>query len=151
MEFAADPLQLATALRRSATRLVRRVRAERLDPSLSTTKLSVLGHLVVRGPMTAGDLADADRLQPQSLTRPLGELVAAGLVRRVADPADRRRAVLSITADGFAQVQRDMAQRDAWLAAAIDEQVSPEERRALGVAAGVMERLAELGTVRAPR
>lgn len=109
-------------------------------PSL---ELSVLAHLNRRGSMTAGEIAAAERVQPQTLTRTLASLEGKGAIRRQADPADRRRSALSITAAGFEVLVTDMRQRDSWLALAMTEELTPTERRLLYLAGELMERLAE--------
>ena len=47
-----------------------------------------------------GELARALRVHPSSLTGVLRRLERAGLIRRVPDPADGRRAIVSLTAKG---------------------------------------------------
>ncbi len=49
------------------------------------------------GRMTAGQLASAARLTSGAVTAVLDRLERAGLVRRVADPADRRRVMVEVT------------------------------------------------------
>ena len=56
--------------------------------------LDVLG---TRGPMTAGQLAEAVRLTTGAVTGVLDRLEAAGLVRRVRDTDDRRRVFVEVT------------------------------------------------------
>jgi DNA-binding MarR family transcriptional regulator len=56
--------------------------------------LDILG---TRGPMTAGQLADAVRLTTGAVTGVLDRLEAAGLVRRIRDTADRRRVNVEVT------------------------------------------------------
>jgi DNA-binding MarR family transcriptional regulator len=133
----------ATSLRRGTMRLGRRLRLERPERSVTSAELSVLGLLYRRGPMSAGALAWAERVQPQSLTRTLAALEERGVVRREPDAADRRRSVLSITESGRAVIQADVAQRDSWLATAIAGQLSPAEAQLLMMAGELMERLAE--------
>ena len=133
----------ATSLRRGTMRLGRRLRLERPEPSGTGAELSVLGLLYRRGPMSAGELAWAERVQPQSLTRTLAALEERGMVNRQPDSADRRRSVLSITESGRAVLYADVAQRDSWLALAIADQLSPAEAQLLMMAGELMERLAE--------
>jgi DNA-binding MarR family transcriptional regulator len=132
----------AIALRRGALRLAQRLRRERGPAALSNAKLSVLAALHRNGELTARQIADLERLQPQSLTRTLQSLEGAGLVRRRADPADRRRAQLAITRKGTDALALEMAGRDAWLAAALAEHATPAERGVLALSAELMERLA---------
>jgi DNA-binding MarR family transcriptional regulator len=138
-------LDTATAVRRGATRLARRLRAERPEPGETLLRLSVLSHLHGRGPMTPGALAAADRLQPQSLSRTLAGLEHDGLASRAADGHDRRRSVLAITAVGQEVLRRDFRQRDSWLALAMAG-LTPTEREVLRLAADLMDRLADSDT-----
>ena len=121
--------------------LGRRLQAERAADGLSLTKISVMGHLARRGEMTPTELAAADRLQPQSLTRVLAELERDGRVIRVRGTVDRRQRVLRLTAAGQADLKADMRQRDQWLARTMAEELSPTERDLVVLAAGLIERL----------
>src|ERR1700675_3300704 len=56
--------------------------------------LDILG---TRGPMTAGQLAEAVRLTTGAITGVLDRLESAGLVRRVRDTKDRRRINVEVT------------------------------------------------------
>lgn len=59
--------------------------------------LRLVGHY---GSVSAGELARTLHIHPSSLTGMLRRLEQAGLLRRKRDPADGRRAVLSLTASG---------------------------------------------------
>jgi DNA-binding MarR family transcriptional regulator len=102
----------------------------------------VLGHLRRHGPATPGEVAAAERQRPQSLTRVFAELQAEGLIAREPDTADRRQSVLSLTEAGRRALERDMAERDAYLSRALDS-LSPTERGVLELAVALMERLAD--------
>jgi DNA-binding MarR family transcriptional regulator len=102
----------------------------------------VLAELYREGERTPRQLAEVERLQPQSLTRTLAALERDGLVRRRRDDTDRRRVWIGLTAEGAEALRADMAERDAWLEQEIDR-LSPAERAVLAVAAELMERLAE--------
>jgi len=121
--------------------LSRRLQAERSPDGLSLTKISILGHLARRGELTASELAAADRLRPQSLTRVLAELERDGLVAAERDPADARQRRLRLTFTGRADLVADMRQRDAWLATAMADALSPTERDLVILAAALIERL----------
>jgi DNA-binding MarR family transcriptional regulator len=143
-----EVLQAARAARRGATRLARRLRMERPSPPQarpepSNLALSVLAHLHRRGPMSPGALAEAERLQPQSLTRTLARLERQHLVVRRPDARDHRRSLLALTEAGARALTADMRQRDDWLAAAMARQLTRAERELLRLAGDLMERLAE--------
>jgi DNA-binding MarR family transcriptional regulator len=137
-DYPTDPL--VAQVRRGATRLARRLRFERPADSLSLTKLSVLAHLHRGDAVTPGEIAAADWLQPQSLTRVLAELEADGLITRSRDAYDRRQFVLGLTADGAAVLAADMGARDRWLAEAM-RGLSETERQVLYLAGKLMDRL----------
>ncbi len=69
--------------------------ADRLG--LTSNELEVLGTLVARGAMSAGDLAKRTGLTSGAVTRLIDRLVERGSVRRLPDPEDRRRVLVEIT------------------------------------------------------
>jgi len=64
---------------------------------LNPTDQRCLAALVMRGPMTAGRLADASYLSAGAMTASIDRLERAGFVRRVRDEEDRRRVVVEAT------------------------------------------------------
>jgi DNA-binding MarR family transcriptional regulator len=72
---------------------------------INRTDLRLLG-AVLHGPLTAGDVAAAVRLSPAAATTAIQRLVARGYLTREPDPADRRRAVVALTASA-----RELAER----------------------------------------
>jgi len=139
-----NSFEAASVVRRAVGALGRRLRAERPANSLSATKLSLLGQLYRRGSTSAAELAELERVQPQSLTRVLAELAEAGLISRRADARDGRRQLLDISAEGRAALTGDMQQRDAWLAKAMADELSATEQEVLRLAAKLLERLADV-------
>jgi DNA-binding MarR family transcriptional regulator len=131
-----------TEIRRGATRLARRLRAERPASALSANKLAVLGHLHTHGSVSPGAIAEAERQQPQSLTRVLAELEQDGLIDRSRSAVDGRSSILSLTAAGRDALTHDMAERDTWLAAALS-QLTDVELELLRLGAALMNRIAE--------
>lgn len=69
--------------------------AERMG--VTSNELEVLGTLVARGPMSAGDIAHRTGLTSGAVTRLIDRLAERGAVRRQADAADRRRVLVEIT------------------------------------------------------
>ncbi|WP_274911414.1 MarR family winged helix-turn-helix transcriptional regulator [Streptomyces sp. WZ-12] len=138
----AVPDSAVAELRGAVMALARRMRTERGDGALPATKLLVLSRLGRHGPATPGRLAAAERLQPQSLTRTLADLAEQGLIVRTRSTGDRRQQTIAITDAGLAVLHADVADRDAWLAGAL-EQLNETEAGVLLLAAGLMRRLAE--------
>jgi len=144
-EYPVDPADPVVAqIRRGATRLARRLRFERPADALSPTKLSVLAHLHRGDAITPGEIAAADWLQPQSLTRVVAELETSGFITRRRDRHDRRQYVLELTAAGARALAEDMGARDRWLAEAMRE-LTETERQVLYLAGNLMDRLSGLG------
>jgi DNA-binding MarR family transcriptional regulator len=73
---------------------------------LNRTDLRCMGLLFSRGPLTAGQLAEATDLSPGAMTTVLDRLERAGLAHRLADPGDRRRVLVDITSDARDQGER---------------------------------------------
>ena len=133
----------ASSVRRGVIGLGRRLRAERSGPGPTGLELSVLGHLHRRGPMSPGDLATIEHVQPQSLTRTLTRLESDALLGRSPDPADGRRSLLAITPSGQDALRAEMGQRDNWLAAAMAEHLTSTEIELLRLAGDLLDRLAD--------
>jgi len=140
-----DELLTARALRRAVSRLHRRLRGLGPDDGMPLTKLSVLGQLFDRGPLAAGEIAALERVQPQSLTRTFNDLEADGLVRRVPDSTDGRRALLELTAAGRRALSREMRPRVDWLDHTMAGVLTPLECEIVRLATPLLVRLAEVG------
>src|SRR5438552_1523544 len=89
--------ELASILRPALLRLTRLIRIQRADTSVTLTQLSVLGALEKSGPMTPGELAAYERVQPPSMTKVLAALEEHGLVIRSPHPSDGRQAIIDLT------------------------------------------------------
>jgi DNA-binding MarR family transcriptional regulator len=68
---------------------------------VNRTDARCLDVLDQHGSMSAGDLAEASRLTTGAITAVIDRLERAGLARRVADPADRRRVLVEPTEKAF--------------------------------------------------
>lgn len=99
--------------------------------------------------MSPGDLAAAEHVQPQSLTRTLTGLESSGLLGRTPDPADGRRSLLAITPSGQDALRAEMERRDDWLAAAMTDSLTSTEIELLRLAGELLDRLAQSGPARA--
>lgn len=105
--------------------------------------LAVLSRLYRGGTHTPGELAEAERIHPQSLTRVLATLTSRELITRAPDPSDGRRSLLDITAAGRAVLREYSVQRERWLASAMDRSLSPTEQQLLRLASELLVRVAE--------
>ena len=133
---------LAADLRVALGRANRRVRAERGSAGLSDPQFSVLALLTRNGSMTPGQLAEADRVQPPTMTRTVSCLADLGLVVKAEHPSDGRQVVVSLTDRGQAEVRETRRRRDVWLTAQLTA-MTPDERDVLARAAVLLRRIAE--------
>ncbi|MEV0129073.1 MarR family transcriptional regulator [Dactylosporangium sp. NPDC050688] len=132
--------QLAAALRDSITRLNRRLRQARPIGDLTITQLSALTSLELHGALTPRELADAERVQPPTLTKIVAKLEERGLVQRTPHPTDGRQVILAATESGRAVIVEHRRARDEWLARQLAA-LTPEERETLGKAAEILGRI----------
>jgi len=139
-----DALRIASKVRRTITRMGRRLRALRSSHGVSVSQLSMLGHLYrAKQPMTAADLARLERLQPQSLSRIIAGLDEQGLIRRRQDGSDGRQLLIEITQAGKHLLVQDADRQSKWLANLMTTQLSKAEREIIAVAVDLLDEVAE--------
>ncbi|ROS21751.1 MarR family winged helix-turn-helix transcriptional regulator [Cellulomonas sp. PhB150] len=133
---------LASELRVAVGRASRRIRAERGEAGLPDNQFSVLLWIEKRGPLTPGQLAELERIQPPSMTRTVNCLAEDGLVSKAAHPTDGRAVVVSLTAAGKAEITETRRRRDTWLAVRL-ENLTADEQAHLAAATEILRRLAD--------
>jgi DNA-binding MarR family transcriptional regulator len=134
--------ELASQLRPALLRLTRLVRNQRVDMSVTLTQLSAMATLEKNGPMSAGELANCERVQPPSMTKVLANLEQRGLVVREVHPTDRRQAIIAITPAGLELLDSERRSRNAWLSKRLST-LTAEERALLQRVVPVLDKLAE--------
>ena len=77
---------------------------------LSESDVEALSVLLDSGAATAGRLSELMGLTSGAVTRVIDRLEQAGYVRRVPDPADRRRVIVELIPEKMAAVQATMDQ-----------------------------------------
>jgi DNA-binding MarR family transcriptional regulator len=135
--------ELAAVLRPPLLRLTRLIRNQRVDESVTLTQVSAMACLAKHGPMSAGELAAQERVQPPPMTKVLANLEERGLVRRAAHPSDRRQAIIAITDAGEELLESERRSRDLWLTQQL-ARLTPEERALLRKIVPVLDKLAQL-------
>ena len=116
----------ARRLHSAAIHLLRALRRQDSASGIGPARLSALSVLVFGGPLTLGELAQAEQVRPPTMSRVVAGLEEAGLVRREADPEDARRAHLHPTAAGRRLMEKARDRRvdelAAWLVALPDDE-----------------------------
>ena len=136
-----DTAALAHDLRLAVMRFSRRLRNQRVDTSVTLTHLAALSTLKRNGPMSPGELAAQERVQPPSMTRVVVALEGMGLVTRTPHPTDGRQVIIGLTPAAEELLTEEARAREAWLSGRLQE-LTAEERAVLREAAGIMEKLA---------
>jgi DNA-binding MarR family transcriptional regulator len=132
---------LASRLRLAVMRLNRRLRAQRAGNTVTLTQFSALSTLKKCGPMTPGELAAKEVVQPPSMTRVIAALEEAGYVSRKPHPTDGRQSIVALTESGLGLVLADISAREAWLDKRLAE-LTDAERKTLAQAAEIIEKIA---------
>jgi DNA-binding MarR family transcriptional regulator len=135
--------KVAGALQVSIGLLRRRARQLQADGELTLPETSALARLDRGGPMTATALAKLEQISPQSMGATLGALEERALIERRPDPADGRRAVVTITRTGLQLLQNRRNARTRLFADALSTGFTPAELKQLMAAAPLIERLAQ--------
>ena len=107
---------------------------------LTRTQTSVLATTARVGPLTAGELAHLEGLNPTMLSRVVGKLEGRGLVTRSPAPDDKRVTVLTATPEGRALHQRLRRDRTTVFARTLRE-IGPDHAADLLAALPALEAL----------
>lgn len=93
------------------------------------------------GPLTPGELAAREGVQPPSMTRVIAALEELDFVTRRPHPTDGRQAIVALTDAGRAYHDAEVSIREAWLDRRLAE-LDDEERAVLARAADIIDRMA---------
>jgi Transcriptional regulators len=108
--------------------------------SVTLTHLAAMSTLDCHGPLTPGELAAHEKVQPPSMTRVLAALEEKGMVVRHPHPTDGRQVLVELTPAGRQLCDDEVRMREAWLSRRVSE-LSKEDRDVLRQAVEVIERL----------
>jgi DNA-binding MarR family transcriptional regulator len=136
-----DP-ETVTRLRMALLRVGRRLR-QQTHTGITPSQLSALSTVHRHGPLTLGDLAGLENVQPPSISRIVGALEGEGYVERTADDSDRRVALVEITTKGADELDQIRKHRDEWLADRLDALTIENRRRVLDALPAIERLLAE--------
>ncbi|CAN5329736.1 MarR family transcriptional regulator [soil metagenome] len=134
-DLGADLLSIVARLNRLAT--------QRTRLPLPWAQARLLSTIEDRGEARIYDLAELDHCSQPTMTTQVRRLEDAGLVTRTVDPGDARAVLIRITDDGVDILARARLDRAAAINPVL-EQLTADERDALGTAVGVMRRMLAL-------
>jgi DNA-binding MarR family transcriptional regulator len=134
----------ATTVRKTASRLHRKLRPSLQRDGISMGKLSVIAQVSRAPGITPTELAAHEGVKIQTLTRLLAELETDGWLRREAHPSDGRQSVLSLTVKGKKRLLDAVGANEMAFAHVIAAHVSAEDRAVLLRACAILDDLVEL-------
>jgi len=134
---AVEPVEVATRLRVSVTRLARLMRQQE-ESGLTPTLRAALATVSRYGPLTLGDLAAHEQVTKPTTTSIVTKLEALGLVVRRPDLADRRVCWVEVTPVGRRQLQANRERRTEWLAGRL-RRLAPEDLERLAAALDALD------------
>lgn len=135
------PAVVAGNLRVALMRTVRRLKRE-TDGEHSVSVISALASVNSRGPLTLGELAEAEGVSRPSMTVLAASLLEQNLVARELDASDGRLVRVHITQGGKRVLERSRTRRNAYLTKRLGA-LNIEELRTLDDAATILLRLVE--------
>lgn len=127
---------------RSAVMRLARVLRQQAEGDVTASLLSALGTVDRDGPITLGQLAAAEKLQPPSMTKIVARLDELGYVTRTVDDRDRRVARVDLTKEGRDYIAANRRRRDLLLARRL-RTFTEQEQATLAAAVPLLERLVE--------
>ena len=135
-----DLRTIATRLHAASIRLLRMLRREDDGSGISAPRLSALSVVTFSGPLSLAELAAAEQVRPPTMSRLVDALVAAGLVVRDTDPADRRGVRIAASEQGRRLMEAGRDRRVDVLTTRL-EKLADSERRALARGVEILERV----------
>lgn len=138
----ARDVEVAGSLRTVLQRLIKLLRREsRNEAQLSLTERAALGLLYQHGELLPSDIARAEKVTTQSMSQVINHLFELNYILRRPAADDKRKVLLSLTPAGKADVEQRRLDKQEWLARALHEKVTPEERELLMEAIKVLTKL----------
>jgi DNA-binding MarR family transcriptional regulator len=128
-------------MREAITKVNRRLRQTRPLGDMTVAQISAMQSLQAAGALTPRELAEAERVQPPTMTRIIARLEERGLIQRTPHPTDGRQAILAPSPAGRQMLAEYQRARDEWLAQRV-ARLSAEERDTLHRAAEILARIA---------
>lgn len=130
----------------AVARLARRMRQlDEAAEGITVSRLSALAMAAKLGPLTLGALAEAERVQPPTMSRIVARLEEDGLLTRTMQPGDRRVTLVEPTAKGRRLLADSRLRRTAYLAERL-ETLALDDLVTLDRAATLIQQLLEVET-----
>ncbi len=137
-----SPAEVALRIREAITKVNRRLRQTRPLGDITIAQISAMQSLQAAGALTPRELAEAERVQPPTMTRIIARLEERGLIQRTPHPTDGRQVILAPSPQGRQMLGEYQRVRDEWLAQRV-ARLSTDERDTLQRATEILARIAK--------
>ena len=111
--------------------------------SLTTSQVSIMNQLKLRGPSRVSQIAEAELIRMPTASNALYQLERYGYVERMRDEADRRGVLVTLTQLGESELAITSRQRAEALAEIL-QWMPPEELETAAEVSAMINRLAEI-------
>jgi len=129
MSNAPTNLQLATELRTTITRLIKKLRNKSISSEqLSLTERSTLALLDQHKELLPNELAAMEKITRQSMSQILNHLQQLGYIIKRTHDTDNRKTIISLSKEGQNILYKVRNERDEWLQKALQETCSTKEQ-----------------------
>jgi DNA-binding MarR family transcriptional regulator len=135
--------ELASQLQVAVGRIVRRLRQGQEPGDTTPSELSVLSRVERCGGLTAGAIAEQERVSPQAMSVIISTLEQRGLIARVADEDDGRRTTITATSTGEQLLAGRRSRTAHRITQALEQTLPPGELSQLAATVALLERLAD--------
>lgn len=136
--------ELASSLRDIVSRMHKRLRKEvKSADNLSLTEITTLSYLYTNGAMFPSELAEATMVKAQSMSQIITHLEELKIITKTPSDTDKRKVAISLTDFGRQMVEQTRYERDEWMDNAIENNLSPAEKKTLQDAVMLMNKLAD--------
>lgn len=137
-----DALQTATSLRQAISGIIKRLRRTvKSDNSYSLSEYSTLSYLYPDQRLSAAELAALVRVKAQSMSELLTNLKDQDIIDKTPHETDKRKSLISLTEKGRDILEKSRYEKDEWLAQAIENTLSAEEKRTLRNAVAILHKI----------
>lgn len=135
-------LQTATSLRQAISGIIKRLRRTlKSHNSYSLSEYSTLSYLYPDQKLSATELAALVRVKTQSMSELLINLKNQNIVDKTPHQTDKRKSLISLTQKGREILEQSRYEKDEWLAQAIDNALSADEKKTLQDAVAILHKI----------
>jgi len=120
-------------------RLARRIRTNSVE-TITPSQLAVLATVNRSGPLTVGQIAEAEHVKPPSVSKIVSALEHVGFVERHTDPDDRRCSHIGVTVSGSVYLDGVRSAGRTWLESRFAD-IDPADAERITTALPALEHL----------